>query len=197
MQGCVAHISGENLLDVQELCAHTPLRFSVLYVCSLLLILSVFSSLSSHSAMHPLANSCCPRRGLSASWSCPLRPQRMLGICRGRRKFLAASLALLFIPALTWLYLSAANFTGKGSVVGCRGRGCGYTVLPALFNVYKTLHLSLFLSFFSVSISLLFFLFLSFFLSFSFDLSLSLSLLFCFSFFIYFCLFLSFSFEGW
>uniref|UniRef100_A0AAR2J3W7 LARGE xylosyl- and glucuronyltransferase 1 n=1 Tax=Pygocentrus nattereri TaxID=42514 RepID=A0AAR2J3W7_PYGNA len=37
----------------------------------------------------------------------------MLGICRGRRKFLAASLALLFIPALTWLYLSAANFTVK------------------------------------------------------------------------------------
>uniref|UniRef100_A0AAR2JT64 LARGE xylosyl- and glucuronyltransferase 1 n=1 Tax=Pygocentrus nattereri TaxID=42514 RepID=A0AAR2JT64_PYGNA len=37
----------------------------------------------------------------------------MLGICRGRRKFLAASLALLFIPALTWLYLSAANFSVK------------------------------------------------------------------------------------
>uniref|UniRef100_A0A8B9HBC3 LARGE xylosyl- and glucuronyltransferase 1 n=1 Tax=Astyanax mexicanus TaxID=7994 RepID=A0A8B9HBC3_ASTMX len=37
----------------------------------------------------------------------------MLGMCRGRRKFLAASLALLFIPALTWLYLSAANFTVK------------------------------------------------------------------------------------
>uniref|UniRef100_A0A8C7KLQ0 LARGE xylosyl- and glucuronyltransferase 1 n=1 Tax=Oncorhynchus kisutch TaxID=8019 RepID=A0A8C7KLQ0_ONCKI len=34
----------------------------------------------------------------------------MLGMCRGRRKFLAASLALLFIPALTWLYLSAGNF---------------------------------------------------------------------------------------
>uniref|UniRef100_A0A3Q4IB81 LARGE xylosyl- and glucuronyltransferase 1 n=1 Tax=Neolamprologus brichardi TaxID=32507 RepID=A0A3Q4IB81_NEOBR len=30
----------------------------------------------------------------------------MLGMCRGRRKFLVASLALLFIPALTWLYLS-------------------------------------------------------------------------------------------
>ncbi|XP_046879223.1 LOW QUALITY PROTEIN: LARGE xylosyl- and glucuronyltransferase 1 [Hypomesus transpacificus] len=40
-------------------------------------------------------------------------PQRMLGMCRGRRKFLAASLALLFIPALTWLYLSAGNFQVK------------------------------------------------------------------------------------
>uniref|UniRef100_A0A673ZPX1 LARGE xylosyl- and glucuronyltransferase 1 n=1 Tax=Salmo trutta TaxID=8032 RepID=A0A673ZPX1_SALTR len=37
----------------------------------------------------------------------------MLGMCRGRRKFLAASLALLFIPALTWLYLSAGNFQGS------------------------------------------------------------------------------------
>ncbi|KAG5267463.1 hypothetical protein AALO_G00222050 [Alosa alosa] len=37
-------------------------------------------------------------------------PQRMLGLCRGRRKFLAFSLALLFIPALTWLYLSVGNF---------------------------------------------------------------------------------------
>uniref|UniRef100_A0AAY5KS44 LARGE xylosyl- and glucuronyltransferase 1 n=1 Tax=Esox lucius TaxID=8010 RepID=A0AAY5KS44_ESOLU len=36
----------------------------------------------------------------------------MPGMCRGRRKFLAASLALLFIPALTWLYLSAGNFQG-------------------------------------------------------------------------------------
>ncbi|XP_060759618.1 xylosyl- and glucuronyltransferase LARGE1-like isoform X5 [Neoarius graeffei] len=35
----------------------------------------------------------------------------MLGMCRGRRKFLAASIILLFIPALTWLYLSATNFT--------------------------------------------------------------------------------------
>uniref|UniRef100_A0A8C4S5M5 LARGE xylosyl- and glucuronyltransferase 1 n=1 Tax=Erpetoichthys calabaricus TaxID=27687 RepID=A0A8C4S5M5_ERPCA len=34
----------------------------------------------------------------------------MLGMCRGRRKFLAASLALLFVPALTWLYLSAGNY---------------------------------------------------------------------------------------
>uniref|UniRef100_A0A8B9GZC1 LARGE xylosyl- and glucuronyltransferase 1 n=1 Tax=Astyanax mexicanus TaxID=7994 RepID=A0A8B9GZC1_ASTMX len=41
----------------------------------------------------------------------------MLGMCRGRRKkFLAASLALLFIPALTWLYLSAANFTEHSSL---------------------------------------------------------------------------------
>uniref|UniRef100_A0A671L3U1 Glycosyltransferase-like protein LARGE1 n=1 Tax=Sinocyclocheilus anshuiensis TaxID=1608454 RepID=A0A671L3U1_9TELE len=37
----------------------------------------------------------------------------MLGMCRGRRKFVAASLALFFIPALTWLYLSSANFTVK------------------------------------------------------------------------------------
>uniref|UniRef100_A0A6Q2Z4P2 LARGE xylosyl- and glucuronyltransferase 1 n=1 Tax=Esox lucius TaxID=8010 RepID=A0A6Q2Z4P2_ESOLU len=37
----------------------------------------------------------------------------MPGMCRGRRKFLAASLALLFIPALTWLYLSAGNFQVK------------------------------------------------------------------------------------
>ncbi|MGH0166779.1 UNVERIFIED_CONTAM: hypothetical protein FKN15_076227 [Acipenser sinensis] len=34
----------------------------------------------------------------------------MLGMCRGRRKFLVASLALLSIPALTWLYLSVGNF---------------------------------------------------------------------------------------
>jgi len=39
--------------------------------------------------------------------------QRMLGMCRGRRKFLAASLALFFIPALTWLYLSVGSFQGK------------------------------------------------------------------------------------
>uniref|UniRef100_A0AAQ5X448 LARGE xylosyl- and glucuronyltransferase 1 n=1 Tax=Amphiprion ocellaris TaxID=80972 RepID=A0AAQ5X448_AMPOC len=37
----------------------------------------------------------------------------MLGMCRGRRKFLAASLALLFIPALTWLYLSVGSFQVK------------------------------------------------------------------------------------
>lgn len=34
-------------------------------------------------------------------------------MCRGRRKFLVASLALLFIPALTWLYLSVGSFQGK------------------------------------------------------------------------------------
>nr|XP_045370549.1 LARGE xylosyl- and glucuronyltransferase 1 [Camelus bactrianus] len=34
----------------------------------------------------------------------------MLGICRGRRKFLAASLTLLCIPAVTWLYLFAGSF---------------------------------------------------------------------------------------
>lgn len=49
-------------------------------------------------------------------------------MCRGRRKFLAASLALLFIPALTWLYLSAGNFQGRPGVPhgslrsGCLGR---------------------------------------------------------------------------
>ncbi|CAF96751.1 unnamed protein product [Tetraodon nigroviridis] len=37
----------------------------------------------------------------------------MLGMCRGRRKFLVASLALLFIPALTWLYLSVGIFQVK------------------------------------------------------------------------------------
>lgn len=41
--------------------------------------------------------------------------QRMLGMCRGRRKFLAASLAILFIPALTWLYLSVGSFQGKNT----------------------------------------------------------------------------------
>ncbi|KAL2775712.1 xylosyl- and glucuronyltransferase LARGE1 isoform 3 [Daubentonia madagascariensis] len=33
----------------------------------------------------------------------------MLGICRGRRKFLAASLSLLCIPAVTWIYLFAGS----------------------------------------------------------------------------------------
>uniref|UniRef100_A0A8D0CKH0 LARGE xylosyl- and glucuronyltransferase 1 n=1 Tax=Scleropages formosus TaxID=113540 RepID=A0A8D0CKH0_SCLFO len=37
----------------------------------------------------------------------------MLGMCRGRRKFFVASFAVLFIPALTWLYLSAGNFQVK------------------------------------------------------------------------------------
>uniref|UniRef100_A0A8C5C3Y2 LARGE xylosyl- and glucuronyltransferase 1 n=1 Tax=Gadus morhua TaxID=8049 RepID=A0A8C5C3Y2_GADMO len=37
----------------------------------------------------------------------------MLGMCRGRRKFLLATVALLFIPALTWLYLTAGNFQVK------------------------------------------------------------------------------------
>ncbi|XP_019302264.2 xylosyl- and glucuronyltransferase LARGE1 isoform X1 [Panthera pardus] len=36
--------------------------------------------------------------------------ERMLGICRGRRKFLAASLTVLCIPAITWLYLFAGSF---------------------------------------------------------------------------------------
>ncbi|XP_004623993.1 LARGE xylosyl- and glucuronyltransferase 1 [Octodon degus] len=34
----------------------------------------------------------------------------MLGVCRGRRRFLAASLTLLCIPALTWVYLFAGSF---------------------------------------------------------------------------------------
>ncbi|XP_054242597.1 xylosyl- and glucuronyltransferase LARGE1 isoform X3 [Indicator indicator] len=34
----------------------------------------------------------------------------MLGICRGRRKFLAASLTVLFVPAVTWIYLFAGSF---------------------------------------------------------------------------------------
>ncbi|XP_074979587.1 xylosyl- and glucuronyltransferase LARGE1 isoform X5 [Caretta caretta] len=34
----------------------------------------------------------------------------MLGICRGRRKFLAASLTLLFVPAFTWIYLFSGSF---------------------------------------------------------------------------------------
>ncbi|KAL4681521.1 hypothetical protein H8959_006998, partial [Pygathrix nigripes] len=39
--------------------------------------------------------------------------ERMLGICRGRRKFLAASLSLLCIPAITWIYLFSGSFEGK------------------------------------------------------------------------------------
>lgn len=39
--------------------------------------------------------------------------ERMLGICRGRRKFLAVSLTLLCIPAVTWLYLFAGSYEGK------------------------------------------------------------------------------------
>ncbi|KAJ8249572.1 hypothetical protein COCON_G00227880 [Conger conger] len=54
-----------------------------------------------------------PRRPASAHIETAAPPLRMLGMCRGRRKLLAASLALLFIPALTWLYLSAANFQVK------------------------------------------------------------------------------------
>ncbi|KAM4901290.1 xylosyl- and glucuronyltransferase LARGE1 isoform 4-T4 [Sylvia borin] len=34
----------------------------------------------------------------------------MLGICRGRRKFLAASLTILFVPAIMWIYLFAGSF---------------------------------------------------------------------------------------
>ncbi|XP_062347275.1 xylosyl- and glucuronyltransferase LARGE1 isoform X3 [Cinclus cinclus] len=34
----------------------------------------------------------------------------MLGICRGRRKFLAASLTILFVPAITWIYLFSGSF---------------------------------------------------------------------------------------
>ncbi|CAL8386114.1 unnamed protein product [Boreogadus saida] len=42
-----------------------------------------------------------------------LAARRMLGMCRGRRKFLLATVALLFIPALTWLYLTAGNFQAQ------------------------------------------------------------------------------------
>lgn len=47
--------------------------------------------------------------------------ERMLGICRGRRKFLAASLTVLCIPAITWLYLFAGSFEGK--VASLQGEG--------------------------------------------------------------------------
>ncbi|XP_031196187.1 LARGE xylosyl- and glucuronyltransferase 1 isoform X3 [Mastomys coucha] len=40
----------------------------------------------------------------------------MLGICRGRRKFLAASLTLLCIPAITWIYLFAGSFEDRKPV---------------------------------------------------------------------------------
>lgn len=43
-------------------------------------------------------------------------PERMLGICRGRRKFLAASLTVLFVPAVTWIYLFAGSFEGRREV---------------------------------------------------------------------------------
>lgn len=38
-------------------------------------------------------------------------------MCRGRRKFLLASLALVFIPTLTWLYLSVGGFQGKKELI--------------------------------------------------------------------------------
>lgn len=50
------------------------------------------------------------RLGISTS-------ERMLGICRGRRKFLAASLTLIFVPAITWIYLFAGSFEGKNESV--------------------------------------------------------------------------------
>ncbi|OCT86120.1 hypothetical protein XELAEV_18019813mg [Xenopus laevis] len=40
----------------------------------------------------------------------------MLGFCRGRRKFLFASLTLLFIPAITWIYLFTGNFDNGKTV---------------------------------------------------------------------------------
>lgn len=49
----------------------------------------------------------------------------MLGVCRGRRRFLAASLTLLCIPALTWVYLFAGSFEGKS---GAAGGGGGWVV---------------------------------------------------------------------
>ncbi|XP_021113998.1 LARGE xylosyl- and glucuronyltransferase 1 isoform X3 [Heterocephalus glaber] len=44
----------------------------------------------------------------------------MLGVCRGRRKFLAASLTLLCIPALTWIYLFAGSLEGPPVLLLCR-----------------------------------------------------------------------------
>ena len=63
----------------------------------------------------PPTSSCCPPRGPAPLAQRSLGPdaRRMLGMCRGRRKFLLASVALLFIPALTWLYLTAGNFQGE------------------------------------------------------------------------------------
>lgn len=49
--------------------------------------------------------------------------ERMLGICRGRRKFLAASLTVLCIPAITWLYLFAGSFEGKKAASAQGGGG--------------------------------------------------------------------------
>ncbi|KAJ8261643.1 hypothetical protein GJAV_G00156640 [Gymnothorax javanicus] len=40
----------------------------------------------------------------------------MLGICRGRWKFLLATFAVLFVPALTWLYLTAGSFQAVKSL---------------------------------------------------------------------------------
>eukprot|EP00079_Xenopus_tropicalis_P018447 XP_004920132.1 PREDICTED: glycosyltransferase-like protein LARGE1 [Xenopus tropicalis] len=40
----------------------------------------------------------------------------MLGFCRGRRKFLLASLTLLFVPAITWIYLFTGNFDNGKTV---------------------------------------------------------------------------------
>uniref|UniRef100_UPI00398F4088 xylosyl- and glucuronyltransferase LARGE1 isoform X3 n=1 Tax=Pristiophorus japonicus TaxID=55135 RepID=UPI00398F4088 len=40
----------------------------------------------------------------------------MLGICRGRRKFLAATLTVLFVPAFTWIYLFSGTFKDEKPV---------------------------------------------------------------------------------
>nr|XP_040134683.1 LARGE xylosyl- and glucuronyltransferase 1 isoform X1 [Ictidomys tridecemlineatus] len=48
--------------------------------------------------------------------------ERMLGICRGRRKFLAASLTLLCIPAVTWIYLFAGSFEGPSPEPALQGK---------------------------------------------------------------------------
>lgn len=40
----------------------------------------------------------------------------MLGICRGRRKFLAATLSILFVPAFTWIYLFSGSFKDEKPV---------------------------------------------------------------------------------
>ncbi|XP_069759286.1 xylosyl- and glucuronyltransferase LARGE1 isoform X2 [Narcine bancroftii] len=40
----------------------------------------------------------------------------MLGICRGRRKFLAATLTVLFVPAFTWIYLLSGSLKDEKPV---------------------------------------------------------------------------------
>lgn len=55
--------------------------------------------------------------GTALGWESICTPERMLGICRGRRKFLAASLTVLFVPAVTWIYLFAGSFEGRRGIL--------------------------------------------------------------------------------